>query len=83
MGGNALPNLLGLPNGRFIAVGIEIAVEAPRLRSRYKPRTPMPSSWPPPKGTEPRPLSPTTTGFSKVREGIEIIVVLDDLLKEK
>jgi len=40
-GGNALPNLLGLPNGRFIAVGIEIAAEAPRLRSRYKPRTPV------------------------------------------
>ena len=83
MGGNALPNLLELPNGRFIAVGIEIAAEAARLRSRYKLRTPDAILLAVAKGGGATAFLTNDRGFLKVRESIEIIVVLDDLLKEK
>ena len=79
-GGNALPNLLGLPNARFIAVDIEAAAEAARLRSRYKLRTPDAILLAVAKGGGATAFLTNDRGFLKVRESIEI-VVLDDLLK--
>ena len=78
----ALSLLLELPNARFIAVGIEAAAEAARLRSRYKLRTPDAILLAAAKGGGATAFLTNDRGFLKVREGIEI-VVLDDLLKGK
>lgn len=61
----ALSLLLGLPNARFIAVDIEAAAEAARLRSRYKLRTPDAILLAVAKRAGPRPSSPTTAGSSR------------------
>jgi len=75
----ALSLLLGLPNARFIAVDIEAAAEAARLRSRYKLRTPDAILL---AGGGATAFLTNDRGFLKVRESIEI-VVLNDLLKGK
>ena len=76
----ALSLLLGLPNAKFIAVGIEAAAEAARLRSRYGLRTPDAVLLAAAKGGGATAFLTNDRGFLKVREGIEI-VILDDLLK--
>lgn len=78
----ALSLLLGLPNARFIAVDIEAAAEAARLRSRYKLRTPDAILLAVAKGGGATAFLTNDRGFLKVRESIEI-VVLNDLLKGK
>lgn len=78
--GRALSLLLGLPNARFVPLGIEAAAEAARLRSRYRLRTPDAILLAAVKGGGATAFLTNDRGFLRVKEGIEILV-LDDLLK--
>lgn len=77
--GEALRLLLGIPNARFVPLGVEEAAEAARLRSRYGLRMPDALVLAAAKGAGATALLTNDRRMGRVQEGLEVLV-LDDLL---
>lgn len=75
----ALALLLGLPNARFVAPGVEAAAEAARLRARYGLRTPDALLLATARAGGATAFLTNDRALLRVREGLTI-VVLEDLL---
>ncbi|MEM3658385.1 MAG: PIN domain-containing protein, partial [Candidatus Hadarchaeum sp.] len=74
--------LLGLPNARFVAPGVEAAAEAARLRARYGLRTPDALLLATARAGGATAFLTNDRALLRVREGLTI-VVLEDLLSKR
>lgn len=81
-GQEALRHLLGIPNIRYVAPGVEVAAEAARLRAAYGLRTPDALHLATARVAGATAFLTNDREMRKVEAGVEILV-LDDLLSPR